>query len=159
MRVQTLARHRHRVEALDQMRLFATNGFGGFSDCVSAGCLAVGIGDSGAYRQLCGLILARHAASQEGYGAAELVKLLLAQPQNQSVLRVAEELVARVASAKDHAVVLAPGLRGCLEYRRGQYVEALKSFRLEQGPLSIVFVRQAETKREFAMHPRFSLRI
>jgi len=149
-RVHALAQGRRPREALELATALSTNSHAVSRDCIWTGSLAAGVGDINAYRNSCGLVLARYTSSQEGFEASQIGRLLLAHPQGPAVLRAVEELLDRVDFSKDYSIVNARGLRGFLMYRRGKFAEAIEHFHAEPVAFKEVFARHARIYREFA---------
>lgn len=139
LQVQALARGRRVREALTLMTNLSADENFSRADCVVAGALALGANDLSAYKRWCATAVARFTSGQDGSGAWEIARLLLAQPQSQTMVSVAEELVDRAEYARDYSAARAPGLRGWLEYRKGRYAEALTIFRRQPTDFKSIY--------------------
>jgi hypothetical protein len=102
----------------------AIDSLGSAQDCADAAFVAIGSGDLESYQQLCGIGLSRYTAGAEGFNALSIAGMLLAAPQNEVVMQVANTLVERVEEAGDFSKDVETGLREWLQFRKGNLSEA-----------------------------------
>src|SRR5256885_11310649 len=102
---EVLARAGKPKEALPLLMSVAIDPLGNVQDCADAAFVAIGSGDVESYQQLCGWALSRYTAGAEGLNALSIAAMLLASPQNEVVMRVANELIDRVEEAGEFSHV------------------------------------------------------
>jgi len=131
---EVLARAGKPKEALPILISVAIDPLGNAQDCADAAFVAIGSGDLGSYQQLCGMALSRYTAGAEGLNALSIVQMLLAAPQNEVVIRVANELMDRVEEAGDFSKDVETGIREWLQFRNGNLAEASALWQKASGP-------------------------
>src|SRR5947207_3969759 len=121
---EVMARAGKTKAALPILMSVAIDSLGNAQDCADAAFVAIGSGDMESYQQLCGSALSRFTAGAEGLNALSIAAMLLAAPQNEVVMRVANELFDRVEEAGDFSKDVETGVREWLQFRNGNVAEA-----------------------------------
>src|SRR5439155_16673009 len=102
-------------------------------------------------QQLCGSALSRFTAGAEGLNALSIAAMLLAAPQNEVVIRVANELIDRVEEAGDFSKDVETGIREWLQFRNGNLAEAAALWQKASGsPASTPTLIARARKFEYA---------
>jgi tRNA A-37 threonylcarbamoyl transferase component Bud32/tetratricopeptide (TPR) repeat protein len=146
---EVLARAGKPREALPILMSVAIDSLGNAQDCADAAFVAIGSGDLESYQQLCGIALSRYTAGAEGLNALSVAAMLLAAPQNEVVIRVAHELIARVEEAGDFSKDVETGIRAWLQFRKGNLPQAAALWQAASPPSTPTLFTRAR-KFEYA---------
>jgi serine/threonine protein kinase len=131
---EILARSGKPKEALPILMSVAIDSLGNAQDCADAAFVAIGSGDLESYQQLCGIALSRYTAGAVGLNALSIAGMLLAAPQNEVVIQVANELIERVEEAGDFSKDVETGIREWFQFRKGNLPEAAALWQKASGP-------------------------
>ena len=127
LRGAVLARSGKGLEALPILVGVATNRLGTVGDWCRAVMVAAQVNDSNTYRKLCHMALMRYVSGAEQDDAFMVAWGFLAQPQEGALLHAAREMLGRLEAAPNQASLLTNHIRVRIQYRAGEYADALNS--------------------------------
>ena len=127
LRGKAIARSGDAKAASALLSAIATNASARVSDVSDAAIIALGTGDTNTYQRLCWTALTRFASGANRSSAFFVGEILLLQPQDESVMFVANALLNRLSQAENYSKGLEYPWITLACYREGRYVEALKT--------------------------------